>query len=364
MVSAIKRFGFVVPVILQETVHSDWMALIDGELRHKAATQLKMPTMPAIIMPAGASDDYVKALRININRMAEAAEWNEDKLAVELRELEQLGTADLEKATGFSDEEVAGLLALGEDADEDDNEARLDRRARVGARTVAVPDPNVEFECVGSFDLPALRADRILDMPAPSTWAGTGVGSPIPPYMYNFSCDSTVGLDWKQTVVAFYTADHKFEVLWSRPDEYVSRFLERGLKRAVSPNWSVASFWPLPRRLFNVYRSRWIARYMQEAGMRVVPDFCGAAQDLEWLFDGLPGRSPLCIQIQGRYTKKELREELQMLEAICDFRPQRLWVYAPENRREMFPILQMKHKFPIEFIEPRLSVRKKHLEGF
>jgi len=360
MADAIRRYGFTVPMVVQELGNGK-AQIVDGHLRFKAACLLKRRTVPVVIIPPTATEKYVRGLRISINRMAEAADWDEALLAEELKQLEADGADDLAAASGFDTREINALLELADDTTTDDD--ALDRRKG----EYPVPDPDQDWEGVGQYDLPALRVDRLLDCPAPSTWAGTGITNGPPPYAYNFDADSSDGLDWKQAILCFHSADHKIDCWWAQPDTYVGRFLERGTTRAVTPNFSVFAFWPFARRLFNTFRSRWVGRYMQEAGMMVVPDICVALQDLDWAFDGIPGRSPLSINLCGKYgkfTKKEIRDETRVIEAILDFHPARLWVYADKKKLQTFPVLRKKQAFPVEFIEPRLVVRKQQLEGF
>ena len=79
--SAIKRFGFRVPVLAK----SDG-SLIDGHLRVKAAKHLGMKEVPVILCD-DLSEADIKALRISINRMAELAEWDSELLSAELEGL-------------------------------------------------------------------------------------------------------------------------------------------------------------------------------------------------------------------------------------------------------------------------------------
>lgn len=100
--SAIKRFGFRVPVLAK----SDG-SLIDGHLRVKAAKHLGMEEVPVVLCD-DLSEADIKALRISINRMAELADWDSELLSAELEGL---------AAEGFTLEDVgfdaAALEELG-----------------------------------------------------------------------------------------------------------------------------------------------------------------------------------------------------------------------------------------------------------
>jgi len=100
--SAIKRFGFRVPVLAK----SDG-TLIDGHLRVKAAKHLGMEEVPVVLCD-DLSEADIKALRISINRMAELAEWDNELLAGELQGLSDLGINP--ESVGFDQEYLSGLL--------------------------------------------------------------------------------------------------------------------------------------------------------------------------------------------------------------------------------------------------------------
>jgi len=108
--SAIKRFGFRVPVLAK----SDG-SLIDGHLRVKAAKHLGMEEVPAVLCD-DLSEADIKALRISINRMAELAEWDAELLSTELEGLAAEGyTLD---DVGF-DADALEQLGVSEDIFED-----------------------------------------------------------------------------------------------------------------------------------------------------------------------------------------------------------------------------------------------------
>jgi len=84
MASAILEFGFRVPVLAKSNGE-----VIDGHLRIKAAQKLALATVPVVICD-DLSEAKIKALRLNINRMAELADWDDDLLKLELEELKEM----------------------------------------------------------------------------------------------------------------------------------------------------------------------------------------------------------------------------------------------------------------------------------
>ena len=137
--SAIKRFGFRVPVLAK----SDG-SLIDGHLRVKAAKHLGMKEVPVVLCD-DLSEADIKALRISINRMAELADWDSELLSAELEGLAAEGIT-LEDV-GF---DAAALEALGADLGLDekpevDAEPQIDKAEEISAKWVVEPGQRGEI---------------------------------------------------------------------------------------------------------------------------------------------------------------------------------------------------------------------------
>lgn len=103
MVSAIKEFGFRIPIIAK----SDG-TVVDGHLRLKAALQLGISEVP-VALADELTDAQVKAFRILANQSANWAEWDDELLKLELDELKELDF-DLE-LTGFDLSELEAFLS-------------------------------------------------------------------------------------------------------------------------------------------------------------------------------------------------------------------------------------------------------------
>ena len=79
--TSIKEFGFKVPIIVDKN-----NVIVAGHTRLKAAQKLGMTEVPVIIAD-DLTEEQVKAFRIADNKVAELAEWDFEKLEMELKEL-------------------------------------------------------------------------------------------------------------------------------------------------------------------------------------------------------------------------------------------------------------------------------------
>ncbi len=98
----IEQFGFRNPAVLNKD-----KVIIEGHTRLLAVKKLGWETMPCIIA-TDLTPEQEQALRIADNKIAEIAEWDEDKLKVELAALQEAGF-DL-SLLAFGDDELDDLL--------------------------------------------------------------------------------------------------------------------------------------------------------------------------------------------------------------------------------------------------------------
>lgn len=105
MAGAIKEFGFKVPILAKTDG-----TVIDGHLRLKAAKQLGITSIPVVIAD-DLTDAQIKAFRILANKSVEWADWDDDLLRCELKDLQAMGF-DLNQ-TGLEVEDIDALLGGG-----------------------------------------------------------------------------------------------------------------------------------------------------------------------------------------------------------------------------------------------------------
>ena len=101
--ASIKEFGWRSPIVVDEK-----MVILAGHTRYKAAKKLGLTEAPVHIAE-GLTDAQKKAYRIADNRVAEEAEWDIDKLKLEV---ETLGELDFDlDLLGFDDDFLKDLMA-------------------------------------------------------------------------------------------------------------------------------------------------------------------------------------------------------------------------------------------------------------
>src|SRR5712691_10823111 len=102
MVASLRIFGFKIPVLARSDGE-----VVDGHLRLKAARKLEIREVPVILCDEW-SPAQVKAFRLLVNRSVSWADWDEELLALELKDLQELDL-DLD-LTGFDVHEIEERL--------------------------------------------------------------------------------------------------------------------------------------------------------------------------------------------------------------------------------------------------------------
>lgn len=99
---SIQEFGFNQPIVVD-----DQGVIVVGHTRLKAAKKLGLAQVPVLVV-RDVSQEKLQAYRLADNKLNELADWDDDHLVDELREIiDHLGSAQL---TGFSEEEIAALM--------------------------------------------------------------------------------------------------------------------------------------------------------------------------------------------------------------------------------------------------------------
>jgi len=322
--ASIREFGFRNPILAEPDG-----TIIAGHTRWKAALALELKEAPVIICDDLAAEK-IRALRLADNKTAELAEWDTEKLLAEFAELPGVEWEQF----GFSKEEMEAWQEGPIEKTENNEDDFLDIEDEPG--DIFSYSLNVMFKSSNFLSIPDLRKDMLAYCPSPiETWAGKNIQYQHNNYfLYNWRSDSIDGLNLEKTVIAFYVDDNRFEPVWDHPDIYIKKMINRKIKIGISPNFSLWYGRPYAEQIWNTYRARWIGRYMQEAGIKLIPDVNFSDENsFEFCFLGIP-ENPPCISFQIQTIKGD--EEMQrckngILTAIDKIKPESILLYGNET---------------------------------
>lgn len=256
-----------------------------------------------------------------------------------------------------------------DDLDSLDEMEEMDTKEVELQAVLEVKEENFEFwkQSTDEFGIPELRDDMLLQrIPEPLMCWGGNDATPDDGkhwFIYNYSLGGIKGLPFDRSILSFFTHDEKFDGWWETPAWYTTRILVKGCRTAIAPDFSMYESTPRVVHLWNVYRSMWLARYFQEAGMQVVPrlqfDYMDPTlSSLEIGLRGIPRGCPVLATSQQNVVEAadEPRIAKYMRAALDEIKPQSLIFYSGPGGRRAMESLNWKGK--VVYVENYVGVRR------
>ena len=120
--------------------------------------------------------------------------------------------------------------------------------------------------------------------------------------------------------VHFYQHDYKFERIWNHPPKYLN--ILKSFSGVITPDFSLYREMPLAMQIWNTYRNRALAFWMQNNGLNIVPNVrWGDERTYKFAFEGLPIGGTYAVGTNGcvrnkldrYYFKKGLAQMVEVL---------------------------------------------------
>lgn len=292
--NSIREFGFRNPIILDKN-----HVIIAGHTRYEASKRIGLQTVPCIIA-SDMTEEQVKAFRIADNTTAEQAEWDWDKLNIEL---EGLNFDMLDFGLELPDVPDMDSFAEGVEGEEKPVKEDIeDNILNLGYR---------QYNGAGYYDIPEIKP--VTELPPIKEWIS---------FNYVLSDKEPEG-----KAVHFFIDDYQFERLWNEPRRYLEK-----LKRYVcvaSPDFSPYGDMPLACQIYNHYRKHWVGAWMQEHGITVIPTIrCSTdPRSLKWFLDGEPKKSIIIMSsMWSTIVEEEAKTEYNLVKK--KLKPSKIFIYG------------------------------------
>lgn len=197
-------------------------------------------------------------------------------------------------------------------------------------------DPNVIFDGLSDLCIPAFLPEKLcLPIDAPrKTYCGEESSQ------QHYYCYSQTFYDEIQVgTVGFYTEDYKFENTYDNPDDFIEWALDLNPVALVTPDFSAYTVWPMIKNLWSLYRSRWVGRLWQEAGLNVIPTVqildSSYTNTVKYVLETLPFKCPT-LSIECRLdSPKDSPKLIKWINTIVDtVNPQCLLLYAGQEKQK------------------------------
>lgn len=232
--------------------HEGKYVVIGGNMRLKAMKELGYKEAPCKVIPEDTTVEQLKAYTIKDN--SGFGEWDFNMLSKEW-DLQLLEDCVIEVPT-------VEISSSGIDDDDDDGD------------DVEFPSfeeqmiEDVLYDSDNAFEIPNLLL---------SEQAGK-LQLPLNPWGANSRLRKDV------STYHFYVDDYRFEKLWKDPIDLINS----GCKAIVEPNCSLHDQTPIAFGIHLIYKKRWLARYMQELGVKVYADLNVSRKFFEYNKMGIP----------------------------------------------------------------------------
>lgn len=378
IVESLKQNGQYRPIVVQKKTRT----VLAGNHTLLAAKALGWKTIDVVYVDV--DDEEAKRIVLADNRTNDLATYDYEVLGEILASLPSVA------GTGYSDADVAVLTAavkidtqtskaqieqiIHPELDDDDTEVPenifagttvmeeheedpfLDELDKARTELPGVIQLSEEFpwrgKTVTSWEIPVIGEDNLVqpgDLPENimcyvprmhRDWPDNEQG-----WLIIGRTGNTAGLKQPATsIMSFYTHDEYFESWWFEMAEKTTQMLNVGIKMAVSPNYSLLlADQPKIESLWAIYRSRYITRYWQEVGIKVIPDLMYVQDDVFWntyFMSTLPKRAPVvALQRQfhnERMVKTTLTNYHRQLRTYYErLKPEVCVVYASDDGAEL-----------------------------
>lgn len=307
--------------------------MLDGHLRVSLALRRGEPDLPVKYVDLNEAEEaLVLATFDPIGALAIADTGKLDELITDIRDAGLPTTAGTDALLDALVAEVKEAVA--------EKTAAATSAAHSGA--IFSLNEQVIFPSANRYGIPELRADMLAE-----TWP-TGIWNGVAPIAQgddllllwgsNKFPDNAAGTG---QFLGFYVDDERFESVWNDAVRIVGQVMAYGWAAAIAPDFSLWDNDPYAVQIWNHYRSAWVARYWQEAGVRIIPNLNRPATDdpelAEWLMAGFPTTCPVAaVQVRaGNNTAKDREREIRGLHRAFKYcKPDVLVVYGGETHRE------------------------------
>ena len=160
--------------------------------------------------------------------------------------------------------------------------------------------------------------------------------------------------------VVFYEHDKEFERLWNNPKQYLDKL--KKFKGVISPDFSLYRNMPLVMQMWNTYRGRAVACWLQNNGVEIIPNVrFGDERTFSFCFDGIEENKTVAVGTHGCIKRKEdkIFFKIGLARMVQKLSPKTIIVYgsAPDNIFKPYKDMGIKIiAFESEFSKSRKQV--------
>lgn len=269
------------------------------------------------------------------------------------------------------DEEQRAMM-LGQDVNQQGVVSQQQAlHAEIQAKVEAHLD--VFFPSSNYWGIPDLKADMLVDrLPDPiDTWAGqdTTPDDGATTWLLNWGSVSSKGIPWDRTILGFYSHDARWAGWYESPGFLIGKVIAAGVTMSFQPENSAILGFPRYFLMESTYNSNWLARLMQEMGIRIIPTLrVTDHESIEITTLGLPKKPPILAlqsqqkQGQGGVDDDKIGHHTVIRAAVKLLDPGMLVVYGGPPAHRLIEDAKLPKDLPVKFIENFSAKRNQALK--
>lgn len=398
IIASIKKHGFNEVILINDTTGR----AAHGHGRFEALQTMKARSEPApdniivrddkwlapTIKKHFKSEKEAESYAISVNKLVEKGGWNKGLLDEMVQELEPIGfeilkeidqdiedaleemeTNDAENRINIKNEygliptkqegyQGVGTAKVDKDGfhDEKKKTYRCDFEAIPGElQGIVNIDEYHIFPSSNKWGIPDLLPNKILqEIPQPlKTWGGKEItpddGTSY--YLYVFGSTSSVGVPYERALMSWWCHDSHLRTFLETPSWRVKKMWNAQIVGAVVPDVSLWEGNPLVLHLHAIYQAQWLGRFMQEAGIDVIPRFeYFLPETREFSLLGVPKNPPtLATQLHTGFSDEHIpRIKESLLSGLKLLEPGQFLVYVSSRGADI--IEDIRNDLPVQEI--------------
>ncbi|MFO8045934.1 MAG: DUF4417 domain-containing protein [Halomonas sp.] len=127
----------------------------------------------------------------------------------------------------------------------------------------------------------------------------------------------TKHVDDSRDLCHFYLDDYRFETTWNKLNAALIHL--RRYWAVMTPDFSLYPQWPAVVNQWNTYRSRWLGRWWQRQGLRVIPTVNWSDEASHaYCFDGIPPGQIVTIGVPDARRQYVVERYRDGVDAMCE----------------------------------------------
>lgn len=362
IMGSLIEFGQMIPIVLSPNkiirkgngTREAMMRLRErvraGDASAKGVNGETWETVECIISSVLSSNHKAAGFSITDNITSTLSKMNPEKTAKIIAAMKADGYDLEKKGVGIDSSRIQNILKSQWKPEKEEAEKEPESESEMGLEAsddIYEMVDGVIFSSDNEWEIPNLDLDGMADESCipEQTWVH---GMKLQPDMlFVYKADGK-GF-WpkvRRGVMCFYTEDVQFEEVWTQAVDIVKALKMADFKAIVAPDYSTYSNDPAAVQLYNIYRTRWTARYWQKAGIKIIPSLTLYSQRMaKYANVGIPRGTPVvATQAQTGFAsknKEQARKEFirHINLAIEEIGMQHVIIYGSNHRSKLEPYL-------------------------